>query len=75
MTIGEAFQVYVRIDEAGPRRTAQPHDICAATRRQARAGAHCEDASVRTRGDLRLAAREQHGPLLHRRVIGRKSWR
>ena len=66
-TIGEAFQVDVRIDEAGPCRTPQPHDLCAATRHHACARADGEDASVRTGRDLRLAAREQNGPLLRSR--------
>jgi hypothetical protein len=56
----------VRIDEAGPRRAAQPHDLGPATRRRPRAGADRENAAVRTRGDRWPAAGEQHGPLFHR---------
>jgi hypothetical protein len=58
VAIREAFQVDVRVDQAGPRPAAQPDNFGAAPRRCPSALADGKDSPVDTRSNLRLAARE-----------------
>src|SRR5229473_1431280 len=57
------------VDQSGPCGSPEPDQLGAATRRRACTPADADDPSVRSCGDLWLAAREQNGPLHQRPYV------
>jgi hypothetical protein len=62
VAIGEAFEVDVRVDQAGSGAACEADDFCAASRCCAGCIPDCQDPAVDARGDLRVTSREERGP-------------
>ncbi len=59
VAIGEAFEVDVRVDQAGPGPACQADNFCSTPGRRAGCIAYRENPAVDARSDFRLTTREQ----------------
>ena len=66
MPVGQALEVYVRVDHPGQRPAAKADHLRAATSGRTSPGANGQDSTVQPCSHLRLATREKHASRIHR---------